>query len=122
VAAGLAAGRIDLLDARDTERFEGRVEPLDTVAGHVPGARNHPYARNLAGGQFRPASELRKVFTQTLAGHDPDRAVHMCGSGVTACHNLLAMELAGLEGSRLYPGSWSEWIRDPARPVATGPA
>jgi len=122
VAAGLAAGSIVLIDARDAERFEGRIEPLDTVAGHVPGARNRPYARNLADGRFRMATELRGAFEQVIAGHEPAQVVHMCGSGVTACHNLLAMERAGLAGSRLYPGSWSEWIRDPRRPVDTGPA
>lgn len=120
VRRGLSRGEIVLLDARAANRFAGRDETLDPVAGHVPGARNRPFALNLdAGGRFRDTGELREGFA-TTAGDAPARVVHMCGSGVTACHNLYAMELAGLPGSRLYPGSWSEWIRDPARPVATG--
>lgn len=112
-----------IVDARATERFEGVVEPIDAVAGHVPGAVNHPFARNLAGdGRFLPAEELRRALQATLAGVAPDRTVVMCGSGVTACHDILAFEIAGLGGAKLYPGSWSEWIRDPDRPVATGPA
>lgn len=112
-----------IVDARATERFEGIVEPIDAVAGHVPGAVNHPFARNLAGdGRFLPAEELRRALQATLAGVAPDRTVVMCGSGVTACHDILAFEIAGLGGAKLYPGSWSEWIRDPDRPVATGPA
>lgn len=112
-----------IVDARATERFEGVVEPIDAVAGHIPGAVNHPFARNLAGdGRFLPAEELRRALQATLAGVAPDRTVVMCGSGVTACHDILAFEIAGLGGAKLYPGSWSEWIRDPDRPVATGPA
>ena len=111
-----------LLDARGAERFEGRVEPLDPKAGHVPGARNHPYARNLApDGRFLSPDQLRAVFTPVLGDRLPNELVSMCGSGVTACHTLLALEIAGFGGGRLYPGSWSEWCRDPARPVATGP-
>ena len=122
VAALTASGAGALLDARSAERFEGRVEPLDARAGHVPGARNHPYARNLgADGRFLPPQELRTRLTAALAGSAPAAAVSMCGSGVTACHTLLAMEIAELTGARLYPGSWSEWSRDPARPGATGP-
>jgi thiosulfate/3-mercaptopyruvate sulfurtransferase len=107
-----------LLDARAPERFRGEVEPLDPVAGHIPGAINRFFKLNLAAdGRFRPAAELRAEF-ETLAGGRP--VVHQCGSGVTACHNLLAMAHAGLEGGLLYPGSWSEWCSDPARPVARG--
>lgn len=112
---------IQLLDARSAERFRGEVEPIDTVAGHVPGAINRPLQYNLAeDGRFLPAEELQRQFAAQLGHVSPGQVVHMCGSGVTACHNLLAMEHAGLGGSRLYPGSWSEWIRDPARPVAKG--
>lgn len=110
-----------LLDARAEERFTGEREPLDPVAGHVPGARNRPYEDNLAvSGDFLPARELAAEYQELLAGRAPAAVVHMCGSGVTACHNILAMEIAGLAGSRLYAGSWSEWITDPRRPVATG--
>jgi len=110
-----------LLDARATPRFRGDVEPLDRVAGHMPGARNRPFEQNLAGnGHFKSARQLREEFTAALGGVAPDEVVHMCGSGVTACHNLLAMEYAGLAGSRLYAPSWSGWISDPSRPVATG--
>jgi thiosulfate/3-mercaptopyruvate sulfurtransferase len=109
-----------LLDARAPERFAGKVEPLDTVAGHVPGARNHPFATNLGGdGRFGAPEELRKRYEQSQAGVADDHTIVMCGSGVTACHLLLAMEHAGKPGARLYAGSWSEWIRDPRRPVAT---
>ena len=119
VAHGLERGEIVLVDARSAERFAGRNETADPVAGHVPGARNHPYAENLdAAGRFLAREELERRWRRTLAGADPHSVVSMCGSGVTACHNLLAMELAGLEGARLYAGSWSEWIRDPSRPVA----
>ena len=112
-------GRRPILDARAGERFRGEVEPLDAVAGHIPGARNRFFKDNLqpAGG-FKPAQALRAEF-EALA-LDPGRTVHQCGSGVTACHNLLAMEYAGLHGSALYPGSWSEWCADPSRPVARG--
>jgi thiosulfate/3-mercaptopyruvate sulfurtransferase len=120
-----AVSRLDagdlLLDARAAERFRGEIEPLDRVAGHVPGARNRPYAQNLAEGRFRPPAALRREFEAVLEGRDPSRVVAMCGSGVTACHNLLAMEHAGLRGAKLFTGSWSGWISDPARPVATGP-
>ncbi|HET7175789.1 MAG TPA: sulfurtransferase [Gammaproteobacteria bacterium] len=110
-----------LLDARGPARFRGEEETVDPVAGHVPGAVNLPFAGNMAeDGRFRNPAELRRRLEQTLAGTRADQAVFMCGSGVTACHNLLAMEIAGLKGGRLYPGSWSEWIRDPTRPVARG--
>lgn len=119
VGQGLAMGDIVLVDARDADRFNGATEPIDAVAGHVPGARNRPFTSNLGQDQkFIAASSLRAAFNTLMPEGDPSTFVHMCGSGVTACHNLLAMELAGLGGSRLYGGSWSEWIRDPARPVA----
>jgi thiosulfate/3-mercaptopyruvate sulfurtransferase len=111
-----------ILDARAAERYRGEVEPIDAVAGHVPGAHNHPYASSLAaGGRFLPPGDLRRSLAASLGGFGPERAVAMCGSGVTACHLLLAMEHAGLHGARLYPGSWSEWSSDPARPVRRGP-
>lgn len=110
-----------LLDARAPERFAGDVEPIDCVAGHVPGARNHPFALDLgADGRFLPAHELRARFAKSQAGIGDDHTIAMCGSGVTACHLLLALAIAGKPGAKLYAGSWSEWIRDPARPVARG--
>ena len=112
-------GRVTLLDARAGERYRGEVEPLDKRAGHIPGARSRFFKDNLdAQGRFKPVAELRAAFT--AFGATPAQVVHQCGSGVTACHNLLAMEVAGLPGSVLYPGSWSEWSADPARPVAVG--
>ena len=112
-------GRVALLDARAGERYRGEVEPLDKRAGHIPGARSRFFKDNLgADGRFKPAQELRAVFE--AFGTTPAQVVHQCGSGVTACHNLLAMEAAGLSGSALYPGSWSEWSADPKRPVAVG--
>ncbi len=120
-AADLLAqpGQRMVLDARAGERFRGEVEPLDPVAGHIPGALNRFFKDNLeADGRFRPADVLRAEFAALHAR--PAQLVHQCGSGVTACHNLLAMEHAGLAGSALYPGSWSEWCADPARPVARG--
>jgi thiosulfate/3-mercaptopyruvate sulfurtransferase len=111
-----------LLDARSAERFAGRNETLDPVAGHVPGARNVPFAGNLGtDGRFLPAAELRRRWSTVLGSLPPDAVISMCGSGVTACHNLLALEHAGLPGGRLYAGSWSEWIRDAHRPIAVGP-
>ena len=110
-----------MLDARAAPRFRGESEPLDRAAGHVPGARNRPFAQNLdAGGRFKPAPTLREEFEATLGDHQPRDVVHMCGSGVTACHNLLAMEAAGLHGSRLFAPSWSGWVSNPSRPIATG--
>lgn len=110
-----------LLDARAAPRFRGDAEPLDRAAGHVPGAHNRPFALNLAAdGRFKSVEVLRTEFTAWLDGRAPDAVVHMCGSGVTACHNLLAMEAAGLSGSRLFAPSWSGWCSDPSRPVATG--
>ncbi len=116
-----ALGRVRLLDARAAERFRGEVEPLDPVAGHIPGALNRPFKDNLdARGRLLAPTALREAFAPLLAGRPAGDVVHQCGSGVTACHNLLAMEVAGLPGSVLYPGSWSEWCADPARPVARG--
>jgi thiosulfate/3-mercaptopyruvate sulfurtransferase len=115
----LARGGL-LVDARSAARFRGDEEPLDRVAGHVPGALNRPYAGNLAGGRFKSPVQLAEEFRALLGGHPPTDVVAMCGSGVTACHHLLAMERAGLKGARLYTGSWSGWIADPSHPVATG--
>lgn len=110
-----------VVDARGPARFRGESEPLDPVAGHIPGALNHPHTGNLqADGRFKPADELRTQWLALLAGRPASALVHQCGSGVTACHNLLALAAAGLEGGALYPGSWSEWCADPARPVARG--
>jgi len=122
VAAALARGET-LVDLRGAERFRGDAEPIDAVAGHVPGAVNLPFPENLGeGGRFRGPAELAGLWA-ARAGAVPGRApICMCGSGVTACHGLLALEAAGIDGGRLYAGSWSEWIRDPARPVARGPA
>lgn len=110
-----------LLDARMPERYRGEQEPIDPVAGHIPGALNRPWAHNLQPDQrFKPPAQLRAEFDALLGGHAPADVTHQCGSGVTACHNLLAMQVAGLPGAALYSGSWSEWIADPSRPVATG--
>jgi thiosulfate/3-mercaptopyruvate sulfurtransferase len=123
VEQALARKDIALIDARGADRFAGENETIDPVAGHVPGAANRPFAKNVDGrGRFLPAAELRRQWTEALAGRDAQDVVAMCGSGVSACHNLLALEIAGLSGARLYPGSWSEWIRDPRRPIARGPA
>lgn len=109
-----------LFDARAPERFRGDVEPIDPVAGHVPGALNRPFGANLRDGRFKPAAELHAELASMLAGRRPDDLVLMCGSGVTACHLLLAFEQAGLHGARVYAGSWSGWITDPERPIARG--
>ncbi len=112
-----------LIDARAPERFEGRVEPIDPVAGHIPGAVNRFWQANLADptrGRFKSPDQLRAEYEALLARRAPSQMIVYCGSGVTSCHHLLAMELAGLSGARLYPGSWSEWIADPRRPVAKG--
>ncbi len=110
-----------LLDARAAPRYRGDVEPIDRVGGHVPGALNRPFSENLgADGRFKPAEALRQEYLDVLGTYAPADVVHMCGSGVTACHNLLAMEHAGLIGSRLYAPSWSGWVSDPNRPVAKG--
>jgi thiosulfate/3-mercaptopyruvate sulfurtransferase len=110
-----------LLDARAAPRYRGDIEPLDPVAGHVPGALNRPFDDNLAAdGCFKSAAELKREFLAVIGTRKPSEVVHMCGSGVTACQNLLAMEHAGLSGSRLYAPSWSGWVSDRSRPVATG--
>jgi len=106
-----------VVDARAAERYQGKVEPIDPVAGRIPGSRHRFCGANLTPeGRFKPAAALRAEFDALLAGAAPAAVVHSCGSGVAACHNQLAMEIAGLPGSRVYPGSWSEWIADPARP------
>jgi thiosulfate/3-mercaptopyruvate sulfurtransferase len=113
---------LQLVDARAADRFRGETEPIDPVAGHVPGALNRPFAHNLGeDGRWRGPEELRAQWRTLLGERASESIVHMCGSGVTACHNLLAMEHAGFPGSRLYPGSWSEWIRDPHRQVERDP-
>ena len=119
VLANIDSKEFCVVDARAPDRFRGENETLDPVGGHIPGARNRFFKDNLdAYGLFRPSAELRREFLDLLDGFAPERAVMQCGSGVSACHNLLAMELAGLPGARLYAGSWSEWCSDPARPVA----
>ncbi len=112
-----------VLDARAAARFRGEVEPLDPVAGHIPGALNRPFADNIGpDGRFKPAAQLRAEFEQLLAGRDPASVVHHCGSGVSAIPNLLAMEVAGLGRAALYPGSWSEWCNTPGLPCACAQA
>jgi thiosulfate/3-mercaptopyruvate sulfurtransferase len=121
LVANLDGGPLRVLDARAPDRFRGQNETIDPVAGHIPGARNRVFRENLdAAGFFKPADELRAAFTPLLEGIAPTQLVHQCGSGITAAHNLLAMEIAGIHGTKLYPGSWSEWCSDPSRPVATG--
>lgn len=120
LVANLQSKQYQVIDARTAERFAGKSEPVDPVAGHIPGALSRPMQQNLRpDGRFKPAEVIREEFEQLLNGRPPGEVVHSCGSGVTACHNLLAMEYAGLTGSRLYPGSWSEWCADPSRPVGT---
>lgn len=119
VAQHLGDGSHQLLDARAPARFRGEVEPLDPVAGHIPGARNRPFTDNFApDGRFRPAADLRADFERVLQGADPQTVVHQCGSGVSALPNLIAMEIAGFAPTALFAGSWSEWVSDPVRPVA----
>ena len=114
-------GALTVIDARAPERYRGDVEPIDPVAGHIPGAVNRHYTANLTEqGTFKPVPQLRTEFQTLLRESPPESVVHQCGSGVTACHNVLAMAIAGLPGSRLYPGSWSEWIAAPERPIARG--
>lgn len=121
IVAALGTGRHLLVDARSPERYRGEIEPLDPVAGHIPGAVNRPIQQNLRpDGRFKSIGTLRAEFLELLAGRDPRTVVHHCGSGIAACHNLLAMELADLSGGAMYPGSWSEWCADPARPVIVG--
>lgn len=119
VLNNLESGELCVIDARSPDRFRGENETLDPAGGHIPGARNRFFRDNLdADGNFRPAAELRRELLALLAGVAPEQAVMQCGSGVSACHNLLAMEIAGLPGARLYAGSWSEWCSDPGRPIA----
>jgi len=121
VLANIAQPAFTVLDARAAARYRGEMEPIDPVAGHIPGALNRPNTDNLAAdGRFKSPQELRKEFEAVLGKRAPDAVVHQCGSGITASHNLLAMEVAGLSGSRLYPGSWSEWVSDASRPQAKG--
>lgn len=116
--AALTQPQRRILDARAPERYRGEVEPVDPVAGHIPGAFNRPFPTNLRDGIYKPAAELRVEFEALLAGRKPEGLIHQCGSGVSALANMIAMEHAGLSGSKLYAGSWSEWCCDPARPVA----
>jgi thiosulfate/3-mercaptopyruvate sulfurtransferase len=121
VRQALATGDSLLIDARSERRFSGEFEPLDPVAGHIPGAINWDFEENLdIDGTYMPPEALRENYQALLKGLPPGKVIHTCGSGVTACHNLLAMEIAGLPGSKLYVGSWSDWITDPSRPMATG--
>ena len=121
VAARMASGNGRLIDARAAERFRGEIEPIDRVPGHIPGAVNRPFSLNIGpDGRFKPPGALADEFRALLGESPSNEALLMCGSGVTACHHLLAMEHAGLRGARVYPGSWSEWISDPLRPIARG--
>jgi thiosulfate/3-mercaptopyruvate sulfurtransferase len=123
IIADLQAQRRLLVDARSPERFEGRSEPIDRVAGHIPGARNSYYQCNLASdGTMLAPDALRETYQALLGRRAPTEVVMYCGSGVTACHNLLAMAHAGLPGAALFVGSWSQWSSDPERPIETGPA
>jgi thiosulfate/3-mercaptopyruvate sulfurtransferase len=122
VEARLGEPSVLLVDARAPERFEGGAEALDRTAGHIPGAVNHFFRRNATDeGVMMAPDALRRHFTEVIGERSPAQVVMYCGSGVTACQNLLAMEHAGLSGAKLYPGSWSEWSSDPGRPVETGP-
>ncbi|WP_208276922.1 sulfurtransferase [Massilia oculi] len=119
VMVNLESGQRIVIDARAADRFRGENETIDPVGGHIPGAKNRFFKDNLqADGRFKDADQLRAEFGALV--DDPERAIMQCGSGVTACHNLLALEVAGMPGASLYPGSWSEWVGDPARPVAKG--
>ena len=118
VERNLSEASFTLLDARTAVRYNGEEEPMDPIAGHIPGALNRPMGLNLdAEGYYKPAEQLRQEFSAIAA--KPEQIVHQCGSGITACHSILAMEVAGLSGSGLYAGSWSEWIADPSRPTVT---
>jgi thiosulfate/3-mercaptopyruvate sulfurtransferase len=121
VRSHLGDATLFLLDARAPDRFRGQNETIDPVGGRIPGARNRFYRDNLdASGRFKTPELLKEEFRAVLGASGPEDVVNYCGSGVSACHNLLAMEIAGLRGARLYPGSWSEWIADPSRPIASG--
>lgn len=119
LATDLESGAVMLVDARAADRFRGEVEPIDPVAGHVPGAKNRPFSDNLFEGRFKSQAQLAEEWGSVLGSRSPEQVVHMCGSGVTACTNLLAMEAAGLPGARLYVDSWSGWVAE-NRPIATG--
>jgi thiosulfate/3-mercaptopyruvate sulfurtransferase len=121
IAASLGNPKLTLLDARAGERFRGEIEPIDKRAGHIPGARSLPLAELVAEGRLLPPAALRQRLEAVLAATPPSEAVAYCGSGVTACHLLLAASAAGVEGLRLFPGSWSEWIADDKLPIAVGP-
>ncbi|HLS51608.1 MAG TPA: sulfurtransferase [Burkholderiaceae bacterium] len=115
----IAEPNLLLIDARSAERFRGEIEPIDPVAGHIPGARNRPFIANLDSNyRFKAPRQLRHEFTELITGFTPENVVHQCGSGVTACHNLFAMELAGLKGSALYPGSFSQWCQVATNPIS----
>lgn len=121
VLSNIQSPAFTVVDARAANRYRGEVEPMDPVAGHIPGALNRPSSLNVQeDGRFKPADQLRSEFDSLLQGVPAQSVVHQCGSGISACHNLFAMELAGLQGSAVYPGSWSEWCSDPSRPVARG--
>ncbi len=121
VMQAMKDGRTRLIDARPDRRFTGEYEPFDPIPGHIPGSVNWSFEENLdIDGTMLPPEALREQYQALLKGASPHDVIHLCGSGVTACLNVLAMEAAGLPGSRLYPGSWSEWITDPSRPIATG--
>ena len=120
IARNLGSAQQLLVDARAAARYRGEHEPIDPVAGHIPGAVNRPFVDNLADGRFKPADLLATQWQALLDRHAVDQLVVYCGSGVTACHHLLALAHAGMPGARLYAGSWSEWCRDTARPVARG--
>ncbi|MBU3613658.1 sulfurtransferase [Polynucleobacter sp. Latsch14-2] len=119
VAENLQTKKSIVIDARANDRFHGQNETLDPVAGHIPGASNRFFKENLSAAQFKTPEKLYKDFVDLLGSIKASEVIHQCGSGVTACHNLLAMEVAGLKGSRLYAGSWSEWCADPSRPIET---
>ena len=119
LVSNLQTKKNTVIDARANDRFHGQNETLDPVGGHIPGAINHCFKDNLSATAFKPAEQLFKNFVELLGPIKPSEVIHQCGSGVTACHNLLAMEMAGLKGSRLYAGSWSEWCADSSRPIET---
>ncbi len=121
VANQVKQGKDGIIDARAPARYRGEVEPIDPIAGHIPGALNRPFSDNFnADGRFKSPMQLRQEFEMLLAGRDPQSVIHHCGSGVTAAPNVLAMEIAGFGNTALYAGSWSEWCSDPVRPVARG--
>ncbi|MGC3965536.1 MAG: sulfurtransferase [Rhodocyclaceae bacterium] len=120
VLASVRNGDRLIVDARAADRFRGENETIDPVGGHIPGARNRFFRDNLTDDHFKPAELLRHEWEQIFDGEEAASVVAQCGSGITACHNLLALEIAGLPGAALYPGSWSEWVSDPSRPVARG--